>query len=159
VSPGGRAGEKPAPAPTGNGRGWFRAASLALLLVAAVVVAAVVVRARTPKLELEVLHIPQQPFSPDGDGHRDKARISFYVRDSDPHARVQIVGPDNEVIRTLYRGPLVAYEHNTFPWNGRRQGGRLANPREGYRLRVALPGQDREMVYPTQIRLAQRTGR
>jgi hypothetical protein len=80
------------------------------------------------------------------------------VRDSDPHATVQIVGPDNRVIRTLHRGPLVAYEHNTFTWNGRRPGGRLANPRDGYRLRVVLPGQDRDMVYPTQIRLARGTG-
>jgi hypothetical protein len=129
--------------------------AFALLLVAAVVVAGVVVHARTPDLELEVLRLPKKPFSPDGDGHRDTARITFYVRDSDPNARVQLVGPDRQVIRTLYRGPLVAYETNTFTWNGRKTGGRLANPRDGYRLRVVLPGQDRDMVYPTQIRLAQ----
>jgi hypothetical protein len=122
------------------------------------VVAGVVVHARTPKLELEVLHIPLKPFSPDGDGHRDAAHISFFVRDSDPHARVQIVGPDNKLIRTLHHGPLVAYEHYAFTWNGRRPGGRLANPHDGYRLRVILPGQDRDMVYPTQIRLVQGNG-
>ena len=120
--------------------------------------AAVVVHARTPKLELEVVSIPATPFSPDGDGHRDKAVITFYVRDSDPHARVQIVGPDNEVIRKLYRGPLVAYEHETFRWNGRTSTGRLASPHDGYRLRVVLPSQDRDMVYPTQIRLADGSG-
>jgi hypothetical protein len=119
-----------------------------------VIVAAVVVHARTPKLELEVIHIPANAFSPDGDGIRDKARITFYVRDSDPHGRVQIVGPDNEVIRTLYRGPLVAYKHVTLSWNGRTSAGHLANPHDGYRLRVVLPSQDRDMVYPTQIRLA-----
>ena len=123
----------------------------AALLVAAVVVAGVVVHARTPKLELEVLSIPHT-FSPNGDGQRDTARIAFYVRDSDPHARVQIVGPNRQVIRTLYRGPLVAYRHENFTWNGRTSGGRLANPHDGYRLRVVLPGQDRDMVYPTQIR-------
>jgi hypothetical protein len=123
-----------------------------------VIVAAVVVHARTPKLELEVIHIPANPFSPDGDGHRDKARITFYVRDSDPHGRVQIVGPNNEAIRTLYRGPLVAYKHVTLFWNGRTSAGHLANPHEGYRLRVVLSGQDRDMVYPTQIRLADRSG-
>jgi hypothetical protein len=121
--------------------------------VAAVVVTGVVVHARTPKLELEVLHIPHT-FSPNGDGERDTARITFYVRDSDPTARVKIVGPGNEVVRTLYRGPLVAYKHTTLRWNGRTNSGRLANPRVGYRLRVVLPGQDRDMVYPTQIRLA-----
>lgn len=128
------------------------------LLVAAVLVAGVVVRARTPKLELEVLHIPHQPFSPNRDGHRDTARISFYVRDSDPNARVQIVDPDREVVRTLYRGSLDAYEHVNFRWNGRTSDGRLANPRDAYRLRVVLPGQDRDMVYPTQIRLAEAKG-
>ena len=117
--------------------------------------AGVVVQARTPNLELEVVHIPTKPFSPDGDGHRDAARLSFFVRDSDPHARVQIVGPDRRVIRTLYRGPLVAYEHMTLRWNGRTSGGRLANPTDAYRLRVVLPDQDRDMVYPTQIRLAE----
>jgi len=117
-------------------------------------VAGVVVRARTPKLELQVLHIPHEPFSPDGDGHRDTAPITFYVRDSDPAAKVQIVGPGKEVVRTLYRGPLVAYKRVTFTWNGRTSRGRLADPREGYRLRVDLPSQDRDMVYPTQIRLA-----
>jgi hypothetical protein len=122
-----------------------------------VVVAAVVVHARTPKLELEILKIPHT-FSPDGDGHRDVARISFFVRDSDPHAQVQIVGPDNKLIRTLHRGPLVAYERYTFTWNGRRSGGRHANPHDGYRLRVILPGQDRDMVYPTQIRPVQGNG-
>lgn len=122
------------------------------------IVAGVVVRARTPKLELEVLHIPHNPFTPNGDGVRDTARISFYVRDSDPHARVQIVGPNRQVIRTLYRGPLVAYRHETLRWNGRTSRGRLANSHEAYRLRVVLPGQDRDMVYPTQIRLAEGSG-
>jgi hypothetical protein len=118
-----------------------------------VVVAAVVVHARTPKLELEVVQLPTKPFSPTGDGHRDKAPITFYVRDRDPNAKVQIVGPENHVVRTLYRGPLVAYQSRTFTWNGRTSGGRLVNPNEGYRLRVVLPGQDRDMVYPTQLRL------
>ena len=116
------------------------------------VVAAVVVHARTPKLELVVLNLPAR-FSPDGDGQDDKARIEFSVRESDPGARVQIVGPDNEVIRTLYRGPLEADERMTFSWNGRTSAGRLANPTDGYRLRVVLPSQDRDMVYPSQIRL------
>jgi hypothetical protein len=117
-----------------------------------------VVHARTPKLELEVIHLPRKPFSPNGDGHRDKARISFYVRDTDQHARVQIVGPHQRLIRTLYRGRLVANMHVTFRWNGRTSSGRLANPNDRYRLRVVLPSQDRDMVYPTQIRLAKSSG-
>jgi hypothetical protein len=124
----------------------------AVLLVAAVIVAAVVVHARTPKLELEVVRLTKT-FSPDGDGRRDVARVTFYVRDSDPSAKVQIVGPGNAAVRTLYRGPLVAYDRTTLTWNGRTKSGRLANPTEPYRLRVILPGEDRDMVYPTQIRL------
>jgi hypothetical protein len=126
--------------------------------VASVIVAGVVVHARTPKLELEIVHLPSHPISPNGDGHHDAAEISFYVRDSDPNATVQIVGPNNELVRKLYRGPLVAYRHYTYTWNGRMSSGRLANPSDGYRLRVILPSQDRDMVYPTQIRLVRGSG-
>jgi hypothetical protein len=125
-----------------------------VLLVGAVIVAAVVVQARTPKLELELVHIPSKPISPNGEGHRDTASITIYVRDSDSNARVQIVDPEDRSVRTLYRGSLVAYQRRTFSWNGRTSGGQLASPDQGYRLRVVLPGQDRDMVYPTQIRLA-----
>lgn len=127
-------------------------ALFALLLVASVVVAGVVVYARTPNLELEVIDIPGK-FSPNGDGNRDSARIRFYVRDSDPHAIVQIVGSDRRRVRTLYRGPLTADERVTLRWNGRTSAGRLADPHDRYRLRVVLPSQDRDMVYPRQIRL------
>lgn len=113
-----------------------------------------VVHARTPKLELEVLSPPREfKFSPNGNGHQDKAKIRFFVRDSDQDATVQIVGPDRQRVRTLYRGPLTAYKQVTFTWNGRTAAGRLANPRQRYRLRVVLPGQDRDMVYPQQIEI------
>jgi hypothetical protein len=115
-------------------------------------VAGVVVQARTPNLELEVIHLTRK-FSPDGDGRCDKARIRFFVRDSDPDATVQIVGPDREHVRTLYRGLLTADEPARFTWNGRTAAGKLANPQDRYRLRVVLPGQDRDMVFPQQIEL------
>jgi hypothetical protein len=117
-----------------------------------VVVAAVVVQARTTDLELEVLQLPRE-ISPNGDGRRDTGRIRFFVRDSDPDATVQIVGPRREPARTLYRGPLTADERVTFTWNGRTATGALADPRDRYRLRVDLPSQDRDMVYPQQIAL------
>jgi hypothetical protein len=117
-------------------------------------VAGVVVHARTPKLELQVTSPPRQfKFSPNGDGHRDTARIRFFVRDSDPDATVQIVGPHRQRVRTLYHGPLTADKPVTFTWNGRTDSGQLANPHERYRLRVILPLQDRDMVYPQQIEL------
>jgi hypothetical protein len=117
-----------------------------------VVVAGVVVHARTPKLELEVQKLTPK-FSPSGATRHRSATIEFFVRDSDPHAVVQIVGPQRQRVRTLYRGPLVAGRSVTYHWNGRTDAGRLASPSEKYRLRVVLPGQDRDMVYPQEIRL------
>ncbi len=114
--------------------------------------AGVVVYARTPNLELEVIDIPRK-FSPNGDGYRDSAKIRFYVRDSDPHAIVQIVGPHRRRVRTLYRGPLTAEERVSLRWNGRMASGRLADPRDRYRLRVFLPNEGRDMVYPSQIEI------
>jgi hypothetical protein len=119
-------------------------------------VAGVVVHARTPKLELEVQKLTLE-FSPSGDTkHPRTATIQFFVRDTDPHATVQIVGPHRQRIRTLYRGRLVANKVVTYHWNGRNDDGALASPDEQYRLRVVLPSQDRDMVYPQEIKLVDR---
>lgn len=123
-----------------------------LLLAAAVVVAGVVVHARTPKLELEVQTLTPR-FSPTGGTAHRQATIRFFVRDSDPNALVQIVGPQRQRVRTLYRGRLVADKTVTYHWDGRTDGGELASPNEKYRLRVVLPSQDRDMVYPQEIKL------
>ncbi len=117
------------------------------------VVAGVVVHARTPKLELEVQHLTKK-FAPMGNTqHPRTAKIEFFVRDTDTDAAVQIVGPRRQRIRTLYRGRLVAYKDVSYHWNGRTDTGRLASPDEKYRLRVVLPDQHRDMVYPQQIDL------
>jgi hypothetical protein len=119
-------------------------------------VAGVVVHARTPKLELEVQHLTRA-FSPNGHTkHPRAARIEFFVRDSDPHAIVLIVGPHRQHIRTLYRGPLTANKDVSYHWNGRNDDGNLASSDEQYRLRVVLPSQDRDMVYPQEIKLIDR---
>jgi hypothetical protein len=123
-----------------------------------VVIAGVVVHARTPKLELEVQHLTKE-FAPAGNTtHPRTARIEFFVRDADPRALVQIVGPQRQRVRTLHRGPLAAYKTVTYHWNGRTDSGRLASLDEGYRLRVVLPGQDRDMVYPQEINLVTGSG-
>ena len=116
------------------------------------VVAGVVVHARTPKLELEVKKLTPR-FSPSGATKHRTATIEFFVCDSDPHAVVQIVGPQRQRTSTLYRGPLVADKTVSYHWDGRTDSGRLASPNEKYRLRVVLPGQDRDMVYPQEIKL------
>jgi hypothetical protein len=79
------------------------------------------------------------------------AQIRFFVRESDPDARVEIVGPDLKLIRVLGARPLVADEPVSFTWNGRTSDGTLADPRDRYRLRVLLPNRDRDMVYPRRI--------
>lgn len=120
--------------------------------------AGVVVHARTPKLELEVVHLTKA-FSPHPQAKHRTAKIEFFVRDSDPRATVQIVGPQRQRIRTLYRGPLVADKVVTYHWDGRTDDGKRASPNERYRLRVVLPSQDRDMVYPQQIKLTGASGR
>lgn len=143
------------------------AALFVALLVASAVVAAVVVHARTPDLALQVTGFTSE-ICPQGSRkacervagkqhpharnriHR-RARISFYVRETDAHATVEIVGPDLRPIRTLYVGPLLADRHVSYVWNGRNASGGLVSPRDRYRLRVILPSRDRDMIYPRRI--------
>ncbi|MGH2926338.1 MAG: hypothetical protein ACRDK1_10255 [Solirubrobacterales bacterium] len=120
------------------------------LVVATVVTAAVVVHARTPDLALQVTHITHRISPQGGSGYR-AAHISFFVRYSDPDATVEIVGPNLKLTKTLYRGPLVADRPVSFTWNGRTAAGAVPNPNHRYRLRVILPGSDRDMVYPRRI--------
>jgi hypothetical protein len=122
------------------------------LLLASVVTAATVLHARTPDLALQVTQFAST-VSPEGQGRNSAARLGFFVRESDPDATVEIVGPDLQVVRTLYRGTLVADRPVSFSWNGRTDSGKVANPRHRYRLRVVLPGEDRDMVYPRRIKL------
>jgi len=137
------------------------------LLIASAVVAAVVVHARTPDLALQVTGFTRE-ICPEGSRkacehavarqhpharnrtHR-RARISFFVRESDAHATVEIVGPDLRPIRTLYVGPLLANRQESYVWNGRNANGGLVSPRDRYRLRVILPSRDRDMIYPRRI--------
>jgi hypothetical protein len=123
-----------------------------VLLVASVLTAAAVLHARTPDLALQVTRFTTQ-ISPQAKGPKRVARIDFFVRESDANASVEIVGPNLKVVRTLYRGPLVANRPVSFTWNGRTKDGALPNPHHRYRLRVILPGQDRDMVYPRRIAL------
>ena len=122
------------------------------LVVASFIAATYVVHSRTPELELEVTHL-DQTLSPNGDGHDDVAGIRFYVRDSEPRATVEIVGPNLEATRTLYTGPLEAGKRVKVRWNGRTDSGALADPSQRYRLRVVLPSQDRNMVFPRKIEI------
>jgi hypothetical protein len=122
------------------------------LLLGSVVTAAAVLHARTPDLALQVTHF-DSTVAPRERGPNGAARLRFFVREGDPDATVEIVGPDLQAVRTLYRGALVADRPVRFSWNGRADSGKVANPRHRYRLRVVLPGEDRDMVYPRRIKL------
>ena len=120
------------------------------LLVASVVVAATVLHARSPDLAIQVTRFTKE-IHPSGEGKDRVAHIRFFVRESDPDATVEIVGPDLRPVRTLARRPLVANEPVSFTWDGRTNSGALANLEDRYRLRVVLPNRDRDMVYPRRI--------
>jgi len=116
-----------------------------VLLVATIVTAAIVVHARTPDLELEVVHLTHKIASR-GEGAHRVAHIRFFVRESDPNATVEVVGPNLTVVRTLYRGPLEANKEVALTWNGRNASGAVPHPHHRYRLRVILPSGNREMI-------------
>jgi hypothetical protein len=122
------------------------------LLVASVVVAATVLHARSPDLAIQVTRFTKE-IDPGGQGKDRVAHIRFFVRESDPDATVEIVGPNLRRIRILANRPLVANQPVSFIWNGRTDDGALADPADRYRLRVLLPNRDRDMVYPRRIAL------
>jgi hypothetical protein len=122
------------------------------LLVASIVVAATVLQARSQDLAIEVTRLTKE-IDLGGDRRDSVAHIRFFVRESDPEATVEIVGPHLKLIRTLAEEPLVANEPVSFRWNGRTNSGALADPDDRYRLRVLLPNRDRDMVYPRRISL------
>ena len=125
-----------------------------VLLAAGCTLAVLVVRSRTPDLVLEVCAPnpdTELVFSPRATEGPREARLDFFVRESDPGARVTIVDSQEDVVRTLDESvPLEAGERVTYEWDGRADRGGLV--RDGrYRLRVDLPEHDREMVWPKRL--------
>jgi hypothetical protein len=107
--------------------------------------AAIVLYAKTPKLALEVQRLDKK-LVPNGHGHR-VSHIRFYVRYSDPHARVTIVGQGLSPARILADDvSLKASRSVSYAWNGRTDAGTLA-PTGHYALRVNLPDRDRSMLW------------
>jgi hypothetical protein len=124
----------------------------AVLAAAATAAAAVALSARGPGLEIQV-RSPHWSFRPDGRGARHVARIRFTVADGDPLAIVSIVGKHRHLIKTLDSSArLVPGRPVTYQWDGTTNSGRPA-PAGSYRLRVQMPSQDRDMVYPRDLRL------
>jgi hypothetical protein len=130
------------------------AALFFVLLVLACALAVLVVRSRSPDLVLEVCAPnpdKELTFSPEATNGPREARLDFFVRESDPEARVAIVDSREDIVRTL--DPSVALEAGervAYTWDGRTDAGEfVADGR--YRLRVDLPEHDREMVWPRRL--------
>jgi hypothetical protein len=124
-------------------------ALLVTLLVASLIAGILVYRARTPDLALEVPSLDRLQ-SREGDGEFP-AEIEFFVRFDEQDALVQIVGRDDVPVRTLADGvELRDEERVACEWLGLDDDDDPVTP-GNYRLRVVLPGQDRDMVFPLRM--------
>lgn len=129
--------------------GWFGPALLVALLVAALVAGVLVYHARTPDLALEVPRIDR--LLGEGGEAEIPVELEFFVRFSEPHARVEIVGSRDAPVRTFAPDvALAADDRIRCLWDGRDDEGQPVAP-GNYRLRVLLPSRDRDMVFPQRI--------
>lgn len=126
------------------------AVGLLALLAASVGVSVYVYHARTPDLALEV-KILDPKFAPSANGNGERARISYFVRYDEPHSRVEIVGRNKALVRTVDSDlALRDGERMLYRWDGLTDEGKVALPGR-YRLRVVLPSVGRDMIYPRRI--------
>ena len=115
------------------------------LLLASLALGILVLRARTPDLALEVTSYPKEL--------RDigLTEIEFFVRFDDPAAKIELVSRDQAVVRTLASSILLeAGQEVVCAWDGLNDEGERAKPGR-YRLRVTLPSEGREMVFPRRL--------
>jgi len=122
------------------------------LLIASLAASVLVVRARDPDLVLEVRTITCS-FDPGVGSALDRARATFFVRESDPDAVVSIVDSEEVVVRVLDAdASLEAGEEVSYAWDGRTDAGTRAPPGR-YRLAVELPDAGRTMIWPERVLL------
>ncbi|MFN2611873.1 MAG: FlgD immunoglobulin-like domain containing protein [Solirubrobacterales bacterium] len=126
------------------------------LLVAALVLATFAAlysnqRVRRQGLVLDSIHVTST-FSPDGDGHHDRARISFRVKGPD-QIDLTMIDANGRPIRRLATDRLLADRQITvFRWDGRTDAGRPAPP-GAYTLRVEELRRGRTITPSEQITL------
>ena len=120
---------------------------LVALFLASLALGILVLRARTPDLALEVTSYPKELRE------SGATEIVFFVRFDEPEASVELVGRNQEVARTLAAPvALAAEEEVVCSWDGLGDDGEVVEPGR-YRLRVTLPGEGREMVFPRRLQV------
>ena len=130
-----------------------RAAKLALVvfaLLALATVGAFFVTQRLKRGSAVVRKISTPLFiSPNGDGRKDVARISFRLPKAD-RVTVEIVDGAGDEVRSLATDRQLSRGAHSFVWGGRNNGGQV--PPDGrYYLRVVLLGQGRATTAPRGI--------
>jgi hypothetical protein len=88
-------------------------------------------------------------FSPVCDCPQERMTIAFKLTRSD-RMSIAILGPDDEVVRTLVRGRLFGRGAHHFTWNGRDDRGTVV-PEGSYRPRVRLERTAKTVVLPNPI--------
>ena len=92
-------------------------------------------------------------FSPNGDGVRDRARISFRLKKRSDNVTLEMVDDQGDAVRRLVDDrALRAGVAQTFVWDGREDNGRIA-PDGVYRPRIKLRRQGRTILLPVDVRL------
>jgi hypothetical protein len=126
-------------------------ATFAVLLVGTVAAFGAVLDLKRTGTIFDRLEVNRQ-FSPNGDGFKDEARVSFRITRPDV-GDVEILDSEDHVVGTLARDmPLRDYFIHEFTWNGFDEEGKPL-PVGLYRIRVRLRDQDRTITPPTTIEL------
>jgi hypothetical protein len=88
---------------------------------------------------LESAAVSRSPFSPNGDGHADSAKLRFVPRESGT-ARVSVIGDGDKVLRRLTGWRAVTTSPRSVTWDGRiSEGGKpVAAPEGPLALEIAM---------------------
>jgi flagellar hook assembly protein FlgD len=104
---------------------------------------------RTPPPVNEVRAV--RLFSPNQDGRKDRARVSFTIK-KDDDVTVDVISTDGDRVRRLADGrELKAFRRMSLPWDGRDDDDRMVQDGT-YRYRVALRREGRTVTLPYSVR-------
>jgi FlgD Ig-like domain len=122
-----------------------RNATIVFVLLVVATVAAFFVTQRLKRSAPVIRHVKMPLYiSPNGDGRKDTARISFRLPKADDRVTVSMVDPNGDEVRRLADRRLGKGLHR-FVWNGRDSSAAIL-PDGFYYLRVVLSGQGRGTI-------------